>query len=211
MCCAQDQGLLKLYAYTLNGHVLDTVTEQKDLGVYISNDLKPNFHVNKTVKKGNQMVGLIRRCFTDLTQTKVKKLYEAIVRPILEYGSPAWNPYLQKDISALEKVQDRCSKLCSPPLSLPSLAHRRKQADLCETYKYTHKCYKTDPTALFSYAELQLRGHPYKLSQQYARTEVRKNFFANRVVSDWNELDEGLVCAKDPESFKRNLRSLADS
>ena len=110
MCCAQDQGLLKLYAYTLNGHVLDTVTEQKDLGVYISNDLKPNFHVNKTVKKGNQMVGLIRRCFTDLTQTKVKKLYEAIVRPILEYGSPAWNPYLQKYISALEKVQDRCSK-----------------------------------------------------------------------------------------------------
>ena len=197
------------YVYTLNGHVLDTVDEQKDLGVYITSDLKPSTHINKIIKKANQRVGLIKRCFTDLTPSKVKLLYQGIVRPILEYGSPAWNPYLSKDILALEKVQDRCSKLCNPPLSLPSLAERREQTDLCETYKYTHGLYKADESVFFSRPSLQLRGHRYKLFKQFANSNTRKFFFSNRVVDRWNALPEEAVEAESLASFKRNLRSLA--
>ena len=198
------------YLYTLNGHFLDSVAEQKDLGVYITNDLKPSTHISKIVKKANQRLGLIKRCFTDLTPSKVKLLYQGIVRPILEYGSPAWNPHLQKYITTLQKVQDRCSRLCYPPLTLPPLADRREQADLCETYKYTHDLYKADESVLFSRAPLQLRGHRYKLFKEFAHTNVRKFFFSNRVVDRWNALPEEVVNVETLASFKRNLRSLAE-
>ena len=37
----------------------------------------------------------------------IKPLYQAIVRPIIEYNSPVWNPWLLKDIQELDKVQKR--------------------------------------------------------------------------------------------------------
>ena len=46
-----------------------------------------------------------------MTVDKICTLYKSIIRPILEYGSPAWNPWLQKYIDMLEKVQRRCLKL----------------------------------------------------------------------------------------------------
>ena len=30
--------------------------------------------------------------------------YTSLVRPVLEYGAPAWNPYLAKDVLALERT-----------------------------------------------------------------------------------------------------------
>ena len=118
------------YVYILNGYNLKQETTQKDLGVTISNNLKPATHIQEIVKKANQRIGIIKRCFTRLTQTKFQTLYHAIVRPILEYDSPVWNPNLFKDINALEKVQDRCAKLTSPPLTLQKLSDRRWQVDI---------------------------------------------------------------------------------
>ena len=38
-------------------------------------------------------------------------LYKSLVRPVLEYAAPAWNPFLGKDVLALERVQRRASRL----------------------------------------------------------------------------------------------------
>ena len=32
----------------------------------------------------------------------MKTVYDAMIRPVLENASPAWNPYYQKDINKLE-------------------------------------------------------------------------------------------------------------
>ena len=58
------------YMYTLNGHALDTVSSQKDLGVTIYDSLKSSEH--------NQRVGIVKRCFTELTKEKVLILYKAL-------------------------------------------------------------------------------------------------------------------------------------
>ena len=36
-----------------------------------------------------------------------------LVRPKLEYASAAWDPFLKKDISALERVQRKAVRFCS--------------------------------------------------------------------------------------------------
>ena len=196
------------YLYTLNGHALEVADSQRDLGVIISNNLKPHDHVGHIVTKANQRLGLIKRCFSNLVPLKLKTLYVSLIRPILEYGSPAWNPWHVSDINRIEKVQKRCQKLCHPTnLELPPLQDRRHFIDLCEVYKYLHNMYKTPPSTFFSVPQRMLRGHSYKLQKQYARTDVRKHFFSHRVVDAWNALPEEVVSAPTLTSFKNRLRS----
>ena len=113
------------YTYTLNGIVLETVANQKDLGVFFD-DLTPGAHISHITQKCNQRIGLIKRCLTNLSADTVKILYQSLMRPVLEYGSPAWSPWYKKDITELEKVQSRCLKTSSDPISLPDLITRRQ-------------------------------------------------------------------------------------
>ena len=48
--------------YTMNGSELSKVNQEKDLGVTISNDFKPDKHCSD-VKKANKLVGFIGRTF----------------------------------------------------------------------------------------------------------------------------------------------------
>ena len=45
-----------------------------------------------------------------LLRVTKKKKKRCRVRPILEYASPVWDPFRQKDIDCLEKVQRRCAR-----------------------------------------------------------------------------------------------------
>jgi hypothetical protein len=197
------------YAYSLNGFPLQEVLQQKDLGVIISNNLLPHNHIHSIVKKSNQRIGLIRRCFTDITLEKVEILFNSLIRPILEYGSPSWNPWYLKDVTKIEKVQRRCYKLCNTPDFVPeSLVSRRLKTDLHEVYKYLHDMYKTDKHLYFTQSQLTLRGHSLKLVKPQARTLIRSNFFSHRVINSWNSLPDTMVCAPSLNAFKQRLRSL---
>ena len=63
------------------------------------------------------MIGIIHRTFHALTPHTLHLLYTSLVRPHLDYACVVWQPYLLKDIRALEAVQRRVTRL------LPSLAH----------------------------------------------------------------------------------------
>jgi len=39
--------------------------------------------------------------------------YTAIVLPKLKYARVAWDPYLQKDINSLERVQRKAAQVCT--------------------------------------------------------------------------------------------------
>ncbi len=147
------------YVYSLNGTYLLEATEQKDLGVLVSNDLKPSHHITSICKRANQRIGMIKRCFSHFTEEKISILYKAIIRPILEYASVVWNATLKKDIDKLEKVQRRCLRLCPKEITLPTLEERRWQIDMVETYKYImwlHK-FKTPSSTFFQIPPPQKR------------------------------------------------------
>ena len=136
MCCVTIKRSID-FDYYIEDHKLLEVTEQVDLGIIISNDLKPSKHIAKVASKANQRLGLIRRCFSNLSSDVIKPLYQAIVRPIIEYNSPFGSLSLLKDIQELDKVQKRCLKLCSTNIDLEPLSRRRDRADLCEQGRQT--------------------------------------------------------------------------
>ena len=64
-----------------------------------------------TVNKANKLLGLVYRAVGLPNPVAFSTLYKSLVRPVLEYAAPVWNPYLVKDVFALERVQRRASRL----------------------------------------------------------------------------------------------------
>ncbi len=46
--------------YNINGHIIEQVTNLKDLGVVVSKDLSWSQHINSIVSKANKTLGLIK-------------------------------------------------------------------------------------------------------------------------------------------------------
>jgi hypothetical protein len=89
--------------YTINSVPIENVRAHKDLGIVISDDLKPSKHIGNIVKKANSVPGQIKRSFSVRSRQVVVDLYKNFVRPHLEFAVQVWNPWLAKDIEALEK------------------------------------------------------------------------------------------------------------
>ena len=62
------------YVYQLDNEDLKETSLEKDLGVHISSDLKPEKHISSIASKGNKMVGLFKRNFGDLDIESCKTL-----------------------------------------------------------------------------------------------------------------------------------------
>ena len=67
------------------------------MSIYIDSSLKPSKQCVETAKRGNRILGMIKRNFSFLIQDIVVRLYKQLVRPHLEYAVQAWNPYFSKD------------------------------------------------------------------------------------------------------------------
>ena len=71
--------------------------EEKDLGITFEKTLTFNSHIINTVNKANRIIGLIKRSFSHMDKQMFVSIYKALVRSILDYGSPVWNPTTKKD------------------------------------------------------------------------------------------------------------------
>ena len=64
-----------------------------------------------TVNKANKLLGLVHRRVGSSNRGAFSTLYKSLLGLVLEYAAPAWNPYLAKDVLALERVQRGASRL----------------------------------------------------------------------------------------------------
>ena len=91
--------------YVMNGEQLATVDSEKDIGVTVNKTLKPSEHCNKAAGTAMAVLYQLLRTFHYRDKVIFVKLYKTYVRPHLEFSAPVWNPWLQKDIDRLERVQ----------------------------------------------------------------------------------------------------------
>ena len=82
--------------YKIVDAVLGRTTQDKDLGVTFSADLKVSEQCGIAAAKGNQIIWLIRRTIMYKEKQLIVPLYKSIVRPHLEYCIQTWRPYRKK-------------------------------------------------------------------------------------------------------------------
>ena len=97
--------------YSLMGKELVEVTEERDLGVIVQDDLKVSKRCTKAVNTANRILGLIKRTLEFKSKDTVLQIYKSLVRPHLEYCIQCWNPYYRKDIELIEEVQRRATRI----------------------------------------------------------------------------------------------------
>ncbi len=209
------------YDYNINGVTIKNSSCERDLGVYVSthpiHGLAFSKHISITCAKARRMCFLINRFFTNRNPNFQMRLFNVYVRPILEYISPVWNPFLIKDIDALESVQRSFTKHLNGMqhfsyqkrlklLNAEMLEIRRIRADLMEVYKVFHRldCLRFDN--FFQRSTRNVRhGHSENLLVQRTDKEVFKNFWSNRTIKIWNSLPTEVVLAESTAIFKKRL------
>jgi ribonucleases P/MRP protein subunit RPP40 len=209
------------HEYSMNGTRLATTKEERDVGFIISENLKPAAQCKKAAQTASSVLGQIHRSFHYRDRHTYVWIYKQYVRPHLEFASPAWSPWLQGYIDCLEKVQERAVKAISgltardyagrlKEIGLPTLAARRKEADMLQTYKIISDSDKEMCEQLF---EMMANRRPTRqnagvsnLVAQRATHGYRQGFYSVRVSEPWNSLPDNVKEAKNASVFKKRYR-----
>ena len=157
-----------------------------------------------------------------------------IFRPHLEYAVPVLNPYLEDDISTIEKVQERAASIPTnlrglkdyearlDSWGLTKLEDRRIRGDLIQMYKNLNYLEEVsfisnirDNFSKNPYEKRGNVGNSMSMMRESLKAKnkndnchfvtVRHNFFANIVTEHWNKLPNIVVNAHYLNSFKKIL------
>ena len=161
--------------------------------------------------KANKEINNIRRNFKSRSPEFLRDMYKMFIRPHLEYCITVWNPVYSGDSNALEKVQNRFTKLLrfgstmtpserNACLRITDHKSRRKRGDMIAVYKYF------DSGSLFRHDNNDTtRSNGKKLRVIACNNNIRQHSFAIRSVNAWNCLPEHVVSAPTLNSFKARL------
>jgi hypothetical protein len=162
-------------------------------------------------------VCLIYKCFVSQNRSSLVKAYTTYVRPLVEYSTQVWSPYLIKDILKIESIQRRFTKRLRglsdlsykerlTVLGLDTLELRRLRSDLIFTYKIIFGLVDLKVSDFFTLRGCSsTRGHPYKIIPALSRVDARKHFFSLRIVGPWNSLPAHLINFSSLGAFRRSL------
>jgi len=97
--------------YFMNDQRLEVLTQEKDLGVVISNDLKVSQQCQQAYNRASRILGLLHRTIQYKNTGILLRFYKSLVRPHVEYCISAWSPYYKKDKILIEKIQRRFTRM----------------------------------------------------------------------------------------------------
>ena len=213
------------FEYTMNGQKLSSSSEQRDLGVIVSETSSPSKQCASAAKKANQMLGRINKSFSCFTKDIMKLIYKVFVRPHLEYAVAAWSPWLRKDIDALEAIQRRATRRISDirgsyderlkALKITTLEKRRIRGDAIEIFKCLHGVWSINSESLFTLRDPE--GPRTRQQQSFmpltiprARLDIRKYFFSVRAANIWNDLPSSIRESNSVNIFKNAYDNYTD-
>ena len=204
-------------SYHMNGHILQATDQEKDLGVIVDDNLKFHVHTAAAAKKGNQMLGVIKKSYCTRDAETMSTLYTAMVRPLLEYGNAIWGPHFKMDIKSIEAIQRRATKIVPElrdksyedrlkALKLPSLVYRRRRGDMIQMFKIMKGLVRMNIQDLLTPIEDSItRGHFSRVRKGKAVKTQRISSFSQRVINDWNSLPTNVIDAPTLNTFKNRL------
>ena len=160
------------------------------------------------MNKANARAKLILKCFLSCDPTFLTKAFTTYVRPLLEYDTVVWNPSCIGDINSIESVQRsfsfkvllKCNIQYNNEmryddrlrlLGLERLELRRLRTDLTELFKIVKGFSSQHLLSLVPFSfNTNTRGHRYKLSVNFIKKDILKNFLIFRCTPAWNVLPD---------------------
>ena len=98
------------HIYQMEGHNLNYSNCEKDLGVYIDEELSFDIDICQAINKANRVMAIARKTFDFMNEDIFLNIFKGLVRPHLEYATAVWSPHLIEHIDDLENVQRRATK-----------------------------------------------------------------------------------------------------
>ena len=187
--------------------------------MHVDSELNFKRHIQESIAKSNRTLMAIKRTIASRQEGVVKTLFTVLVRPHLEYCNQAIIIKNKADMTRIEQVQRRATKMATSlqnytyeerlaHLKLQSLTDRRERGDVIQVYKYKHGLSNGDHETLLPPVvgrNRQNRGHHMKIKRVHCRTDRRRQSFTQRVIGPWNTLDERTVSAPTLNCFKSRL------
>lgn len=204
-------------------HTLAVTRVEKDLGILISDDLKCAPQVAAAAARGYQALGRLKKAFTSRDRELWRRLYLVYVRPLLDYASQVWSPYLVGDIKKLEGVQRAATSTIAEfhfprrltyeerlvRLDLQSLEVRRQRGDLIQHYNFRSGRHTINWTSEQRVASEAVSGRtrankqkPAALLHTNGLIRQRAGFYLERLPVKWNMLSAEDVAALSLNAFK---------
>jgi hypothetical protein len=208
------------HQYKMHHHTLEQVKSTEYLGVTIQDDLHWNEHVQKSVKKSNQMLGMLRRNLWKASIRSKTLAYYTLIRPRLEYGACAWDPHNKNLTHALEMVQRRAARYVTgnysrvpgsmtailQQLQWQTLEERRQHQRLVMLFKIVNNLVAIRAASYLNAPGRTTRNaHEGSFMQYSCRKNTFKYSFFPRTVVDWNHLPTETVSLTDIDAFRHAL------
>lgn len=207
----------------MEGVWLEAAENEKDLGVVIDKTMKFSKQCLQARNRANRILGfIIEMLVIKARRSYVASLYNAYVRPHLEYCIQAWSPHYRQDVSLLGAVQRRATRMMPAmrrleyrerlkELNMFSFERRCLRGDMIKLYKMSSDCDYLDVDTFFTLEEgNRTRGHGRKIRKQGCRLDLQKYFFSHRVVDFWNALPGEVVYSSSLNVFKKRLDKFMD-
>ena len=106
------------------------------LGVEIDNNLKWSSHIQTISNKSTKVLNFIKRNLYNFPADTKRTAYLTLVRPIMEYAAPVWDPYYNDDMYKYKEEQlngyylSILGLLALQHYYLPTLEQRRQSSRL---------------------------------------------------------------------------------
>ena len=94
-----------LSIYSNGNFAIPFVETFKDLGIYVDSDLNFSGHMTKTIGRANRTSRVIWNSFYQQNTDFRVQMFKTFVRPILEFATSVWSPFMKGNIKDIERVQ----------------------------------------------------------------------------------------------------------
>ena len=215
------------HGYQMAGKDLEVTTEEKDIGVTVTSDLRPTQQCRRAARTARGVLSQIQRAFHYRDKKTFTRLYVQYVRPHVEFAAPAWVPWTAEDKQVLERVQQQAVKMISglrgrtyeekcKEIGLDTLERRREDTDMIQTYKIITGADNVKKDTWFKMAAenaervTRATSDRTRLAVNRVKTDQRGHFFSQRVVEGWNKLPVATRDSKSVNEFKKGLKNRRD-
>ena len=210
----------ELYKYSVSEETsLEPTYQLRDLGVLVSSNLSWSPHIRSITDKARQKASWVLSVFHTRSPAIMLTLYKSMVRSMVEYCCPLWNPTKTSDIQELESVQKtfiaRIAGMrdihywdCLVHLSLMSLQRRCGRFIILHMWKLLNNITSNDLNIQFvtrpRFGNLAIIPSARKNSTA-ANQSLFNNSFAVQGPKLWNAIPYHLNVIQDLQQFKDRL------